>query len=53
MFNFILLFGSQFDILFPTIVNNNVLSISHRGRRGLDRMVVGFTTTCAISAYHH
>jgi hypothetical protein len=22
-----------------------------RGRRG--RMVVGFTTTCAISAYHH
>jgi hypothetical protein len=22
-------------------------------RRGLDRMVVGFTTTCAISAYHH
>ena len=24
-----------------------------RGRRGLDRMVVGFTTTHAISAYHH
>jgi uncharacterized protein (DUF1330 family) len=24
-----------------------------RGRRGRDRMVVGFTTTCAISAYHH
>ena len=24
-----------------------------RGRRGCDRMVVGFTTTCAISAYHH
>jgi len=23
------------------------------GRRGLDRVVVGFTTTCAISAYHH
>jgi len=23
------------------------------GRRGCDRMVVGFTTTCAISAYHH
>jgi len=22
-------------------------------RRGRDRMVVGFTTTCAISAYHH
>jgi len=23
------------------------------GRRGHDRMVVGFTTTCTISAYHH
>jgi len=23
------------------------------GRRGGDRMVVGFTTTCTISAYHH
>ena len=22
-------------------------------RRGHDRMVVGFTTTCAISVYHH
>jgi hypothetical protein len=25
----------------------------HRGRHGRDRMVVGFTTTYAISAYHH
>ena len=24
-----------------------------RGRHGRDRMVVGLTTTCAISAYHH
>ena len=24
-----------------------------RGRRGRNRMVVGFTTTYAISAYHH
>jgi hypothetical protein len=23
------------------------------GRRGLDRMKVEFTNTCAISAYHH
>jgi len=23
------------------------------GRRGRERMVVGFTTTCAISAYHY
>jgi hypothetical protein len=22
-------------------------------RNGRDRMVVGFTTTCVISAYHH
>jgi hypothetical protein len=22
-------------------------------RRGLDRMVIGFNTICAISAYHH
>ena len=25
----------------------------YRGCLGHDRMVVGFTTTCAISAYHH
>jgi len=24
-----------------------------RGRRSRDHMVVGFTTTCAIRAYHH
>ena len=24
-----------------------------RGRRGRDRIVVGFTTSCVISAYHH
>jgi len=23
------------------------------GRRGRHRMIIGFTTTCAISAYHH
>ena len=28
-----------------------VIPKSSRGRRG--RMVVGFTTTCAISAYHY
>jgi hypothetical protein len=35
---------------------NNILfiklSFMYRGRRGRDRMVVGFTTTYAISAYH-
>jgi hypothetical protein len=28
-------------------------SPTSRGRRGRDRMVVGFTNTCAISAYHY
>ena len=27
--------------------------IKRRGRRGRDRMVVGLTTTCAISVFHH
>jgi hypothetical protein len=30
---------------------NNILVVT-RGRRGRDRMVVGFITTYAISAYH-
>jgi hypothetical protein len=32
-----------------------VLFILHfnRGRHGSGHMIVGFTTTCAISAYHH
>ena len=29
------------------------LANTKRDRRGLDSMVYGFTTTCAISAYHH
>ena len=34
---------------------NDVTDLTWRGRRrrGRDRMVVGFSTTCAISAYHH
>ena len=27
--------------------------VLHGGRRGRNRMVVGFTTTCVSSAYHH
>ena len=30
----------------------DVIYRNKRGHRGRDRMVVGFTTTCAISAYH-
>ena len=32
---------------------NIPIKFGSRGRRGRDRMVVGFTTTYAISAYHH
>ena len=32
---------------------NFLFIIVQRGRRGCDQMVVGFTTTYAISAYHH
>jgi hypothetical protein len=28
-------------------------SVGNRDRRGRDRMVVGFSAICAISAYHH
>jgi len=34
----------------------NIRDLSNKilqGRRGYDRMVVGYTTTYAISAYHH
>ena len=29
------------------------MALLQAGRRGRDRMVVGFTTTCVISAFHH
>jgi len=32
---------------------NNAFLLNSQGRRGHDHMVVGFTTSCAISAYHH
>jgi hypothetical protein len=38
------IFFNQFHSLFPCLL---------RGRRGRDRMVVGFTTTRPISAYRH
>ena len=33
--------------------NWNYEKVTNNGRRGSDRIVVGFTPTCAISAYHH
>ena len=32
---------------------NATIYIPVRGNHGLNRMVVGFMSTCAISAYHH
>ena len=32
---------------------SNKLIKGNMGHHGHDRMVVGFKTTCAISAYHH
>jgi hypothetical protein len=42
--------GSNYYILFKCV---KLFHLCCRGRRGRDRMVVGFTTTYAISAYHH
>jgi hypothetical protein len=44
--------GVPGDQYWPTaLVQSSNLVI--RGCHGCDRMVVGFTTTCAISAYYH
>jgi hypothetical protein len=34
-------------------IHSFVYFLAYQGHRGRDRMIVGFTTTCAISAYHH
>jgi hypothetical protein len=34
-------------------VHNTLELIIMRGRRGRDLKIVGFTTTCAINAFHH
>jgi len=38
-----------YTIIFTYLFIKNVF----RGRRGRDYMVFGFTTACAIKAYHH
>ena len=35
------------------LINCPILPRHYRGCHGRDHMVVGFTTTCAISVYHH
>jgi hypothetical protein len=45
--------GWRWLTLFNTTKLNCRLHYFTKGRRSRDRMVVGFTTTYAISAYHH
>jgi hypothetical protein len=49
-------FNSNFRIKLPTIISFihlAILILMQGFRHGRDRMVVRFTTTCVISAYHH
>jgi hypothetical protein len=44
----------QDPVAFMIICTSYVyLYLKKGGRRGRYRMIVGFTTKCAISAYHH
>jgi hypothetical protein len=45
--------GKHMNIFWSYNVNYLFPLTLARGRRGRDRKVVGFTTTYAISAYHH
>jgi hypothetical protein len=50
-------FGFLYHLFYYRWFNSNLDETHNSGRLALgrrrDRMVVGFTTTCAISAYHH
>jgi hypothetical protein len=43
------------DNVVQSIISNVIIitKLNARGRRGRNRMVVGFTTTYAINAYNH
>jgi hypothetical protein len=47
------IFACRWKIGNAQSINHVQHSFYERGRRGHDRMVIGFTTTYAISAYHH
>jgi len=48
------MFVNFVQIKFDIYISKFLLTcLSRKGRRCHDRMVVGFTTTCAISAYHN
>ena len=42
-----------FNSITNMLLNSSTTQSNQGGGRGCDRMVVGFTTTCANSAYHH
>jgi hypothetical protein len=44
---------AYFNITFCTYIITLILHTFFRGRRGRDRIIVGFKTIYAISAYHH
>jgi hypothetical protein len=48
----VMVFNATFNNISVISWQDNV-TYFERGRRGRGRMVVGFTTTCPISAYHH
>ena len=47
------IFIEAFNLMFIYIDDTLSISQSKRGRRGRDRMVVGFTMNYATSAYYH
>ena len=52
-----LYFNKYLNLVCTTRIENNLqqgkIKSQERGRRGRDRMVVAFTITYAIGAYHH
>ena len=42
-----------YNLCLRAIMDSLPFSFTFRGHRGRDRMVVGLTTTYAISTYHH
>jgi len=40
-------------LCFRQLIRQAIITFAHPGHRGHDHMIVGFTTTCAISAYLH
>ena len=52
-FKALLISGINFNYHSYSILNKTIFLSSGRGHSGSHRMVVGFTSTFAISAYHH